>query len=185
MMQHPAELRRRADPPPPVRPRLVPDFATPPRSHQRRVRPALYAACAHAASEGATAGFGAAWSCGSVARGRSGCGRTATYPAEARLTAADIEAINDFAFSTPGFAPDMRTSRRPSTREPLPEGRAAARRGGCTISPRLPAIQRLIADGPYCQIAQEYLGCRPTLGAHHAVSRCALRGQLRRLQLSL
>ena len=28
---------------------------------------------------------------------------------------------------------------------------------------RLPAIQRLIADGPYCQIAQEYLGCRPTL----------------------
>ncbi len=78
-----------------------------------------------------------------------------------RLTAADIEAINDFAFSTPGFAADMSKSVS-VTRGNFPKDEPRLSWWMHDLA-RLPAIQRLIADGPYCQIAQEYLGCRPTL----------------------
>ena len=73
----------------------------------------------------------------------------------------DIEEIRSFAFSTPAFGNSLEER--------------------CTVSPgkipvgiprftwsmpqltRLPAIQRIVLNGPYCEIAQEYLGCRPVL----------------------
>lgn len=77
------------------------------------------------------------------------------------LTAADVDAITDFAFTTPALSGDM-NERVAITRGNIPTG--APRFSWWTHDlARLPAIQRLIADGPYCQIAQDYLGCRPTL----------------------
>jgi hypothetical protein len=77
------------------------------------------------------------------------------------LTAADIEAITNFAFTTPAFAGHM-DKRVVLTRDGIPKGEPRFSWWMHDLV-RVPAIQRLIADGPYCQIAQEYLGCRPTL----------------------
>jgi hypothetical protein len=77
------------------------------------------------------------------------------------LTAADIEAITNFAFTTPAFAGYL-DKRVVLTRDAIPKGEPRFSWWMHDLV-RVPAIQRLIADGPYCQIAQEYLGCRPTL----------------------
>jgi hypothetical protein len=77
------------------------------------------------------------------------------------LTAADIEAITNFAFTTPAFAGHL-NKRVVLARDAIPKGEPRFSWWMHDLI-RVPAIQRLIADGPYCQIAQEYLGCRPTL----------------------
>jgi hypothetical protein len=77
------------------------------------------------------------------------------------LTPSDIEAITNFAFTTPAFAGHM-DKRVVLTRGGIPKGEPRFSWWMHDLV-RVPAIQRLIADGPYCQIAQEYLGCRPTL----------------------
>lgn len=78
-----------------------------------------------------------------------------------RLPAEDIDAISAFAFSTPAYGVDMdeRIAVSPGN---IPKGEP---RLSCWMHDlaRLPAIQRMVADGPYCAIAQEYLACRPTL----------------------
>ena len=77
------------------------------------------------------------------------------------LTPADIDAITDFAFTTPALTGDMNKPVAIS-RDNIPKGEPRFSWWTHDLA-RLRAVQRLIADGPYCQIAQEYLGCRPTL----------------------
>jgi hypothetical protein len=77
------------------------------------------------------------------------------------LTVADVAAITDFAFTTPALAGDM-SKPLVITRDSIPKGEPRFSWWTHDLA-RLPAIRRLIADGPYCQIAQDYLGCRPTL----------------------
>jgi hypothetical protein len=77
------------------------------------------------------------------------------------LTPDDISTIADFAFTTPALAGDLDKSIALS-RDNIPTGQPRLSWWTHDLA-RLPVIQRLIADGPYCQIAQEYLECRPTL----------------------
>jgi len=77
------------------------------------------------------------------------------------LPAQDVEEIKNFAFSTPGFGNDLNKSLSISA-DNIPEGQARYYWWMDELT-RVPAIQRLITAGPYCAIAQEYLGCRPIL----------------------
>ena len=77
------------------------------------------------------------------------------------LPAADVEAICNFAFSTPGVGNDL-TKSISITREDIPKG-AARYYWWMDQLAAVSAVQRMMADGPYCAIAQEYLGCRPIL----------------------
>jgi hypothetical protein len=78
-----------------------------------------------------------------------------------RLAERDIAEIRSFAFSTPAFGNSLtqRQSVSPGQIPPeiprftWPMGELAG----------LPAIKRIVLAGPYCEIAQEYLGCRPVL----------------------
>ncbi len=78
-----------------------------------------------------------------------------------KLSGEDIEAINNFAFSTPGIADDLAKSVS-ITRDNIPKG-APRYYWWMDQLAAVPAVQRMVADGPYCAIAQEYLGCRPIL----------------------
>ncbi len=77
------------------------------------------------------------------------------------LTDSDIADITSFAFRTPALAADVD---KPITvsHDNIPTGQPRLSWWTHDLA-RLRCIQRLIADGPYCQIAQEYLDCRPTL----------------------
>ena len=77
------------------------------------------------------------------------------------LPAQDVEEIKNFAFSTPGMGRDL-NERISISPDNIPEGEARYHWWMDELA-RVPAIQRLIAHGPYCAIAQEYLGCRPGL----------------------
>ena len=77
------------------------------------------------------------------------------------LPAQDVEEIKNFAFSTPGFGNDL-NKRVSISSDNIPEGQARFYWWMDELT-RVPAIQRLITAGPYCAIAQEYLGCRPIL----------------------
>ena len=78
-----------------------------------------------------------------------------------RLSAEEIDAITTFAFSTPAHGVDMGKSISASPSN-IPKGEPRLSWWMHDLA-RVPAIQRLVADGPYCAIAQEYLRCRPTL----------------------
>jgi hypothetical protein len=73
----------------------------------------------------------------------------------------DVEEIRNFAFSTPGMGNDL--SRRIAiAADNIPDGQTRYYWWMDELA-TVPAVQRLIAEGPYCAIAQEYLGCRPVL----------------------
>jgi len=78
-----------------------------------------------------------------------------------RLPAADVETICNFAFSTRGFGSNL-TQSISITRDDIPRDEARYYWWMDQIA-AVPAVQRMMADGPYCAIAQEYLGCRPVL----------------------
>jgi len=78
-----------------------------------------------------------------------------------RLSADQIDALRSFAFSTPAHGADL-TKEILISPDNIPRGEARYSWWMHDLA-RLPVIQRMIADGPYCAIAQNYLGCRPTL----------------------
>jgi hypothetical protein len=77
------------------------------------------------------------------------------------LPARDVEEIKAFAFSTPGVGSDF-NKRVSISSDNIPEGEARFYWWMDELA-AVPAVQRLITDGFYCAIAQEYLGCRPAL----------------------
>ena len=78
-----------------------------------------------------------------------------------RLANSDIAELRRFAFSTPAYAKD------PSERIAIAENNIPHAHGRYMwlISDlvRVSAIQRLIADGAFARIAQDYVGCEPLL----------------------
>jgi hypothetical protein len=78
-----------------------------------------------------------------------------------RLPMTDVEAITSFAFSTPAIGANLNNAIQIS-RDHIPEGEARYYWWMDQLA-AVPAVQRLITEGPYCAIAQEYLGCRPIL----------------------
>jgi hypothetical protein len=77
------------------------------------------------------------------------------------LSAEQIDALKAFAFSTPAHAADMQKNYSVSA-DKIPPGHPRFNWWMQEVV-RLPVVQRLITEGPYCAIAQEYLGCRPVL----------------------
>jgi hypothetical protein len=77
------------------------------------------------------------------------------------LSAADIEGLSSFAFSTPAIGRDLG---RPISIAPdeIPADEPRYYWWMDQLA-AVPAVQRIILEGPYCAIAQEYLGCRPIL----------------------
>ncbi len=78
-----------------------------------------------------------------------------------RLAEQDIAEIRSFAFSTPAFGNSLRQRHAVSASD-IPAGIPRFTWPMWELA-RLPAIQRIVLAGPYCEIAQEYLGCRPVL----------------------
>jgi hypothetical protein len=78
-----------------------------------------------------------------------------------RLSVEEIDALTAFAFTNPAHGVDLAKSIS-VTPGSLTTGEPRLSWWMHDLA-RLPVIQRLIADGPYCAIAQEYLGCRPVL----------------------
>src|SRR5262249_44435803 len=78
-----------------------------------------------------------------------------------RLAAADIAELRRVAFSTPAYA-DSPDDRIVITESNIPHAHG---RYLWPISDliRLPAVQRLITDGAFARIAQDYIGCEPLL----------------------
>jgi hypothetical protein len=78
-----------------------------------------------------------------------------------RLSVEEVDAIANFAFTTPAHGANMHNNVN-ITRDNIPHNEP---RWYWWMSDlvRVPAIQRMFAQGPYCAIAQEYLGCRPSL----------------------
>jgi hypothetical protein len=78
-----------------------------------------------------------------------------------RLGADDIAEITDFAFSTGAYAKDL-GERIIIDRNDIPRahGRYMWRMSDII---RVPAVQRLLADGAMHRIAQDYIGCRPLI----------------------
>jgi hypothetical protein len=77
------------------------------------------------------------------------------------LSPEEIEEIVNFAFTTPAHGADMNKNVS-LARDDI--SRAEPRwYWWMSDIVRVPAVQRLLADGPYCAIAQNYLGCRPSL----------------------
>lgn len=77
------------------------------------------------------------------------------------LTVAEVAGLREFAFSHQAIGDDMRTlyDIKPDA---IPEGQARFSwwmhdLAACDV------VQRLLLHGPYCAIAQQYLGCRPVL----------------------
>ena len=78
-----------------------------------------------------------------------------------RLSPDDLADIRRFMFSTPAYGLDPgRDIRVREDNIPCDEGRYTWRTADVIA---LPVVQNLIFTGPYCAIAQAYLGCRPTL----------------------
>jgi len=78
-----------------------------------------------------------------------------------RLSAEDVAEITNFAFSAPAVGSDL-GQRVPISRDNIPNGEPRYCWWMDQIA-AVPAVQRIVAEGPYCAIAQEYLGCRPIL----------------------
>ena len=79
------------------------------------------------------------------------------------LSSADIAALKQFAFSTPAYGIDpAKPVHIRETDVPHAEGRYTWRTQDVIGHP---VVRRLVTEGPYCAIAQDYLGCRPTLVA--------------------
>jgi hypothetical protein len=78
-----------------------------------------------------------------------------------RLFASDIAELRRFAFTTPAYAADPDESIA-ITEDNIPRahGRYMWRMADLI---RVPAVQRLIADGALHRIAQDYIGCQPIL----------------------
>jgi len=78
-----------------------------------------------------------------------------------RLRAEDLTELRQFAFTTPAYAvhPDERIAVT-EVHIPREKGRYMWRMSELI---RVPAVQRLVADGALHCIAQDYLGCRPIL----------------------
>ena len=77
------------------------------------------------------------------------------------LPQADISELAAFAFSNPAYG-----NRLGDTHSVTPDnvpGGIPRFTWPMRDLVRLPAMQRIILEGPYCAIAQEYLGCRPVL----------------------
>jgi hypothetical protein len=78
-----------------------------------------------------------------------------------RLTSEDLSEVTRFMFSTPACGVDRRKDIAITTDQiPRDEGRYTWRTRDVIA---LPAVQRTVLQGPYCAIAQDYLGSRPTL----------------------
>lgn len=78
-----------------------------------------------------------------------------------RLAAEDIDEISNFAFTTPAICSDLGKG-IPISRDNIPKGEPRYYWWMDQLT-AVPAVQRIVAEGPYCAIAQEYLGCRPIL----------------------
>src|SRR6185437_209334 len=78
-----------------------------------------------------------------------------------RLQADVVSEITQFAFSTPGVGNDL-SKKIPISHDNIPEG-APRYSWWMDQVASVPAVQRLLSEGPYCAIAQDYLGCRPIL----------------------
>ena len=78
-----------------------------------------------------------------------------------RLSAEQIGELKTFAFSTPAHCTDMQ-ERITVSPDRIPPGQPRFNWWMHDVA-RLPVVQRIIADGPYCAIAQDYLRCRPVL----------------------
>lgn len=78
-----------------------------------------------------------------------------------RLPDADVAELRQFAFSTPAYA-DSPTGRIVITEYNIPyaHGRYMWRISDLI---RVPAVQRLITEGAFARIAQDYIGCEPLL----------------------
>ena len=77
------------------------------------------------------------------------------------LAAEDIAEIRRFAFSTPAFA--TRFDERITIDEAQPPQDHSRYEWRMSELIKLPAVQRLLRDGAFHQIAQSYIGCRPIL----------------------
>jgi hypothetical protein len=77
------------------------------------------------------------------------------------LSIEEIEQISNFAFSTPAIGSDLGKA-IPISRDDIPEGEPRYYWWMDHLA-AVPAVQRIVVNGPYCAIAQEYLGCRPVL----------------------
>jgi len=77
------------------------------------------------------------------------------------LDAQEVAEISDFAFSTPGLGSEL-SREIIISRDAIPEGEARYYWWMDQLA-ALPAVQRILTEGPYCKIAQEYLGCRPII----------------------
>ena len=78
-----------------------------------------------------------------------------------KLTTEQVKEIKDFAFSNPGHGVDVRKDVQISPDDNLP-GEPRYNWWMHDIA-QVPTVQKMITEGPYCAIAQEYLGCRPVL----------------------
>jgi hypothetical protein len=78
-----------------------------------------------------------------------------------RLTEGDVAEIKSFAFSNPAFGNSL-NQRHAISADSIPAGIPRFTWPMWELV-QLPAIQRIVLAGPYCDIAQEYLGCRPAL----------------------
>jgi hypothetical protein len=78
-----------------------------------------------------------------------------------QLAEQDIAEIRSYAFSTPAFGNSL-DKRHMVSPGNIPTG---VTRFTWPMSEliRLPSVQRIVLTGPFCDIAQEYLGCRPVL----------------------
>lgn len=82
-------------------------------------------------------------------------------PLPSGLTPEEIASIRRFAFSTPAYGVDInRPVEVSESNIPNAEGRYYWKVRDLIAQP---AIQRLVCEGPFCAIAQEYLDCRPIL----------------------
>jgi len=78
-----------------------------------------------------------------------------------QLSGEQIAALTAFAYSTPAHAADISRNIAVSPGH-VPPGVPRFSWWMHDLV-RLPVIQKMIVEGPYCAIAQEYLGCRPIL----------------------
>jgi hypothetical protein len=78
-----------------------------------------------------------------------------------RLSPGEVDEIAGFAFSTPAIGKDL-GKQIAISRDCIPEGEARYVWFMDQLA-AVPAVRHLITQGPYCAIAQDYLGCRPIL----------------------
>ncbi len=77
------------------------------------------------------------------------------------MTPQQVDEIKSFAFSTPAYGSDIDM---PVTISPdnIPYGEARYTWWMDQLV-QVPAVRQMITEGPFCAIAQDYLGCRPLL----------------------